>query len=249
MSDEGKINFEVAELWPSEVTSLEDVICLIAHGTTSHDDIIRLYLTPEERISSERKAWELFFEMAREGRLNLTGLWSNTKTGKTYEDARWNKQRYTDHGPERTYIPKALFEDQYYYIRENIVFPNMYGRIPRAILRWRYGEYKDVYSVNEDMDEGIIEYIEDKKRQARLALNSLPEVRSYSTPYIELLIMAISKFDISKQNQPLHKELVAWFLQQTVDGQEISVHQAKMLATFVRLPEAQRGGNRPRSSR
>ena len=37
---------------------------------------------------------------------------------------------------------------------------------------------------------------------------------------------------------------MAWFREQTIDHQPLSENFARHLATFVRLPESQRGGNR-----
>ena len=45
-------------------------------------------------------------------------------------------------------------------------------------------------------------------------------------------------------SQPKKETVVAWFREQTADRQAISDNFARHLATFVRLPESQRGGNR-----
>jgi hypothetical protein len=66
----------------------------------------------------------------------------------------------------------------------------------------------------------------------------------YTTPYLDLMQRAIDELRISATSQPKKETVVAWFREQTVDHQPISDNFARHLATFVRLPESQRGGNR-----
>jgi len=74
---------------------------------------------------------------------------------------------------------------------------------------------------------------------------SEPPATEYSTPYIDLMWLAIDEFKISPQNQPIKDNLVEWFLNQEIAGQKISQATANYLASFVRLPESRTGGNRP----
>jgi hypothetical protein len=55
---------------------------------------------------------------------------------------------------------------------------------------------------------------------------------------------AIDELRISATSQPKKETVMAWFREQTIDHQPISENFARHLATFVRLPESQRGGNR-----
>lgn len=72
-----------------------------------------------------------------------------------------------------------------------------------------------------------------------------PEPLAYSSPYIELMQEAIQCFGISESNQPKKDlELVPWFEEQSSETLRISNNMAKMMATFVRLPESQIGGNK-----
>jgi hypothetical protein len=67
---------------------------------------------------------------------------------------------------------------------------------------------------------------------------------TYTTPYLELMRRAIVDLRISTHSQPKKETVVAWFREQTIDHQPLSENFARHLATFVRLPESQRGGNR-----
>lgn len=66
----------------------------------------------------------------------------------------------------------------------------------------------------------------------------------YSTPYLELMRQAIEAFKIDTGGRPKKEVLVDWFRQQEVAGQPVSGIMARYLATFIRQPETQRGGNR-----
>ena len=67
---------------------------------------------------------------------------------------------------------------------------------------------------------------------------------TYTTPYLDLMRRAIVELRISAHSQPKKDTVVAWFREQTIDHQPLSENFARHLATFVRLPESQRGGNR-----
>jgi len=70
----------------------------------------------------------------------------------------------------------------------------------------------------------------------------------YTTPYIELMKQAIVELKITKDNQPkVETELVPWFGERLkpIEGKQTVNNKAKLMATFVRLPEAQSGGNKP----
>ena len=55
---------------------------------------------------------------------------------------------------------------------------------------------------------------------------------------------AIVEHAITAGSQPKKETLVAWFKAQQINGAPVSESIAGYLATFVRVPEAQRGGNR-----
>ncbi len=68
---------------------------------------------------------------------------------------------------------------------------------------------------------------------------------SYLSPYMKLLNLAVTEFNITATNQPATKILVDWFynkLKEMPGEMYLSMTKAKMLATFVREPESQKGG-------
>lgn len=73
---------------------------------------------------------------------------------------------------------------------------------------------------------------------------SEPGELDYCTPYLELMRRAIAEHGIASGSQPKKETLVAWFREQLIGGMPVSENTANHLATFVRMPEAQRGGNR-----
>jgi hypothetical protein len=66
----------------------------------------------------------------------------------------------------------------------------------------------------------------------------------YSTPYLQLMQRAIDVHRITDQHQPLKKELEAWFIEQTINGEAISSNDASYMASFVRSPKSRKGGGR-----
>ena len=70
----------------------------------------------------------------------------------------------------------------------------------------------------------------------------------YTTPYLRLMLQAIDDFRIGAGGQPKKDVLVEWFRERHVGGLRVSSNMANYLATFIRPPETQRGGNRKWSS-
>ena len=66
----------------------------------------------------------------------------------------------------------------------------------------------------------------------------------YSTPYLQLMQRAIDVHRITDQHQPLKKELEAWFIEQTINGEAISANDASYMASFIRSPKSRKGGGR-----
>ena len=64
----------------------------------------------------------------------------------------------------------------------------------------------------------------------------------YTTPYLELMQAAITKFGITPEDQGKKDCLVDWFLEQQIEGEPVSNKLADAMATLIRLPSAQRGG-------
>jgi len=70
---------------------------------------------------------------------------------------------------------------------------------------------------------------------------NVPEA-PYTTPYLDLMQAAISRFGINTASQEKKENLSDWFLEQPIEGERISRNLADAMATLIRLPSAQRGG-------
>lgn len=66
----------------------------------------------------------------------------------------------------------------------------------------------------------------------------------YTTPYLELMQAAISKFGITAEWQDKKDCLVDWFIEQQIEGEPVSHKLADAMATLIRLPSAPRGGSK-----
>ena len=67
---------------------------------------------------------------------------------------------------------------------------------------------------------------------------------AYTTPYLELMQQAIVELGISAANQPKKNTVMEWFRGRKVGGVPLSENHIGYLASFVRLPHSQKGGNR-----
>lgn len=67
---------------------------------------------------------------------------------------------------------------------------------------------------------------------------------AYETPYMMLMRMAIQEFGISNDNQVKKEMLLNWLMQQKIGDRHLTRNIADSMATLVRLPESQRGGNK-----
>ncbi len=69
---------------------------------------------------------------------------------------------------------------------------------------------------------------------------------AYTTPYLELMKAAIAAHSIANDNQGKVDFLKDWFKENGKKaGLVISDRQASTMASFIRLPESAKGGNRP----
>jgi hypothetical protein len=67
---------------------------------------------------------------------------------------------------------------------------------------------------------------------------------AYTTPYLELMRQAIAELGISAANQPKKDTVMEWFRGRKVGEVPLSENHIGYLASFVRLPHSQKGGNR-----
>jgi hypothetical protein len=59
---------------------------------------------------------------------------------------------------------------------------------------------------------------------------------------MDLMQAAIQQYGLSATHQDKKESLVAWFVEQEVDGELVSRNLAEAMATLIRLPQSQRGG-------
>jgi hypothetical protein len=157
----------------------------------------------------------------RDGDLHATGRFSDTRTQSWEPDP----HRWVMHSGRQTEIPSE---------------------------HWRTGRY---HWNADSLDLLEAQYIEIQVPQCMIVEIWPPKLtasddasdisaRRYTTPYLDLMRRAIMELPISASSQPKKETVVAWFREQIIDHRPVSDNFARYLATFVRLPEAQRGGNR-----
>jgi hypothetical protein len=72
----------------------------------------------------------------------------------------------------------------------------------------------------------------------------IDEAGDYTPPFLTLMHQAIEHFQITASNQVGTKLLIPWFEEKLKGLGELATNnKAKMMATFVRNPESQKGGN------
>jgi hypothetical protein len=180
--------------------------------------------TSSDRPSAEvRKAREQLLVMLRDGDLHGTGRYSDTPS------APWEAPHVGRHWMMHS------------------------GRHTQVLTEhWRAGRYSWQYD-SLDLRDG--QYIDVQVPRFMIVALWPPQLEPaadaaadslemYTTPYLDLMRRAIVELRISANSQPKKDTVMAWFREQTVDHQPLSENFARHLATFVRLPESQRGGNR-----
>lgn len=86
--------------------------------------------------------------------------------------------------------------------------------------------------------------LEEMRLEPRSVNDDALSQSGYSTPYLQLMQKAIDVHRITDKSQPLKKELEAWLLEQTINGEAISANDASYMASFVRSPKSRKGGGR-----
>lgn len=215
-----------------ELVHLGVLLDYVAHGTSDHKAIEAKYHSSAESEYAEELAFERIFNLLREGKIRGTGRASAEKKGTA---KRWQGQQYRNHSKKRTYVEPEFWAD---FIFQHI----SYYRTARNPEK----EYTDIKLVLDDCREHLAAEIQ-AHNEGQLDDEAAKSVATseYTTPYIELMWKAIDEFQITKDRQPVKKTLVEWFVSQDVEGQRVSAAAAEYLATFVRLPSSQSGGNRP----
>ncbi|MBF0326911.1 MAG: hypothetical protein HQL42_17820 [Alphaproteobacteria bacterium] len=172
--------------------------------------------------------WERRREMFERAKLAILAVmhlgkivaFGRISTQAASQDGDWKFRNYVDHADEFEEIPS--------------------GRWTHDGIAWARGT----------LLTPIAEYAGVRIRQSDFIRHFAPEeadatdisTSGYSTPYLRLMIEAIESNKISNEFQPVHGDLVAWFMEKTINGMPVSQHMAKSMATFVRLPESARRG-------
>jgi len=72
-----------------------------------------------------------------------------------------------------------------------------------------------------------------------------PDAEHYTSPFVQLQLDAIKHFDMDAANPPLKKIVTDWLEREAAArGIELSGRMLESLATSIRPPEAQKGGNK-----
>ncbi len=219
---------------PDDAVSVFNIAMWLAHGTSDYQKARVLYLTDAEREAAFKDAVDCTFEEIRQGSIPVTGLWGNTPTGKRYPEDRWARQRYSRHQTLRLRIEPAR-------ITQAVLTVSSSG----DIIRVPGGEWISVFAIKDEIDRQLVKALIEKIEETDKYFGSASNISPYSTPYLDLMRRAIGHFKIAKDNQPLKDNLLVWFQQEWRGPGRLSDHLAGSMATLVRLPDAQRGGNRP----
>jgi hypothetical protein len=169
------------------------------------------------------QAQEQLLVTLRDGDLHATGRYSDTPT------PRWESsgRRWMMHSGRHTQILSEHWRGGQY--------------------SWNYGslDLPDGQYIEIQVPRYMIVAIWPPRPEPEVApRTSAGSSAAYTTPYLDLMRRAIDELRISAVSQPKKETVVAWLREQTADRQAISDNFARHLATFVRLPESQRGGNR-----
>ena len=115
-----------------------------------------------------------------------------------------------------------------------------YSSIPQSI--WNDCEIDWDDNCIEDMPE----YTDIRIRMSNLSSlftshdeTAVRQIHYYTTPYLDLMLKAIVDLNISPTYQPT-KEVIVSYLKEQMP--ELSANLANYMATFIRLPDAQKGG-------
>jgi hypothetical protein len=154
-------------------------------------------------------------------------------------DFDWLNKRYTNRGYYQSLFDKAYENNQInFLINEEFKDGALSGRLKLVdFINWAKGR-----------NIPIPPELESKSNTVTISATKLPE---YTTPYMQLMFDAIQQFNITKDNQPEASELgeLIDYLKKRLGemtedpNHKTPANKAKMMATFLRLPEKQKGGN------
>ncbi len=112
--------------------------------------------------------------------------------------------------------------------------------LKQEALKFEGGEYAEVRFKTVELFRAFDENYEAPAANG-VVQNAAP---TYETPYMMLMRMAIQEFGISNDNQVKKEMLLNWLMQQKIGDRHLTRNIADSMATLVRMPESQRGGNK-----
>ena len=168
-------------------------------------------------LDASRQLWQAL----RQGSVHAQGRYSNSRNP-VFPDR--DAREWIFHSSQLVWIPPEHWISGVLHVDD--------GSLPER-LELQDGEYIDI-----QMPRFMV-----------AAIWTLPPLRpieptDYTTPYLELIKRAISENRIDEMDQSKKEALVAWFMDQDVEGEPLSENLAKAMATIVRLPSSQRGGSK-----
>ena len=182
-------------------------------------------LGPRALLASAR---EMLLASLQDGLLNATGRLSR-RPANPHERRDWGRS-WIMHSSRHSLIPSRAWRDGCYdWHRDALELPDCHYidiQLLKILVEALWPDF-DAIDANR---AGA-----DARSSGRTA---------YGTPYLELMQQAIDEFRLGEGGYPKKEVLAEWFKERHVDGRRVSATMAYYLATFVRQPETQRGGNR-----
>ena len=178
-------------------------------------------LTPRALLLAGREA---LLVPLQDGLLNATGRLSR-RPADPREKAHWGRA-WVRHSSQHSRIPIEAWQEGRYDWRSNsLELPN--------------GHYVEI-----QLMKIVVDAFWPLPSDEDAADPKSPRQLAYTTPYLQLMLQAVEEFRIGTGGRPKKEVLVNWFKERHVAGQRVSAIMANYLATFIRQPETQRGGNR-----
>ncbi len=177
-------------------------------------------------------AREMLLGSLQNGLLNATGRLSR-RPANPHERRDWGRA-WIMHSSRQSLIPAKAWRDGCYdWRRDALELPDCHYieiQLLKVLVEALWPDFDSIDSARTEAD-------------ARRASEMV-----HATPYLKLMQQAIDAFRLGEGEEPKKEVLVDWFRARHIAGQQVSSNMARYLATFVRQPETQRGGNRKWSS-
>jgi hypothetical protein len=171
-------------------------------------------------VKWKREAHEQLLIALRDGDLHAQGRFSDTRNNKNWGPD-YGKTLVMHSGYHTPISPTQWREGQWYGSALSTMHWEFIDiRMPRFMVKAIWPDYVP--------------------RTARPA-QDMAKAR-YTTPYLDLMQEAVTRFGLMPERQGKKESLVAWFRGQDIEGEPVSHKLADAMATLIRLPSAQRGG-------